>query len=1043
MKQSALENGDAAEKEKEDDDFKAMFGDIKKKKKKKELPMDLGEEGSGASTPIEGAQAPEDLDFSDIKKKKEEGGPARPSAPSANAKDDDDDAAGGDDLGFSDLKKKKKSVKKKAAFDLEAFERELGDAREAEDDDGAHLEHIDEGELGDDVFERAEGEGRGADANSEPWLGSDRDYAYPELLHRFYGLLYASNPSLLSSTGKRYTIAPPSIHREGNKKSIFANVSEICKRMHRQPEHVIQFLFAEMGTTGSVDGAGRLVIKGRFQQKQIENVLRRYIVDQRPPKKARPTNERDFAAQSYRLATAGEDNNVRREDMDGIPKHPAPKCGGRRVGFDFPACTAPATRRIPFNALQAPSSSERGELIASAGDDGMIIIWSPSSSAPNAAYGAEPEEHQYEKEFWKARTPFRCTTMQVYDLAWSPTGEYLIAGSTDNTARIFSTTDGKCVSEIAEHSHFVQGVAWDPLNEFIATQSSDRAVHVYSISAKHGPSAFEAHAVGRNTKMNVRHSRTPSVSVGRKRPRVMRGESAASDAESGFASDRDEAYPPPQPAAMPLTPAPSIASTPSASGPVFLPPPAERTMSRRSSFSSAAPGSPTNSHYSNSHFGRSPSPMPPLPAIRAPPSPHLIAQTRLYGDESFTNFFRRLTFSPDGGLLLTPSGHFEDPSNISSMMGEAPRGRRGNPAETLASASSVYIYSRANFSRPPIAQLPGHKKASIAVKFSPVLYDLRPNVVGAPVPEQKTVNFALERGGNDQVDIDMVGPVSVVESSTKRAGSQSHSRSQLQSHVAVPSPSPQTPHPSQTLPSPALSAIDIALQTPQYRSSTPSQPSTSSAGQTQTQTQTQTGSVFALPYRMLFAVATMDTITIHDTQQASPIALLTKLHYDEFTDMSWSPDGQCLMLTSRDGYCTIVIFDQLLPMHHTQQHSLQLQSLVFSHQHQHHHSHSSSLGHGTGQNYSTTHSTQVTPSPTPAKRSAPLPTPSTSVSMSMSMPILGERATSCSAAEPASTSSASGSSAPKSGSMKEANVSEEPPKKKRRVALTRVGEIDS
>ena len=38
---------------------------------------------------------------------------------------------------------------------------------------------------------------------------------------------------------------------------------------------------------------------------------------------------------------------------------------------------------------------------------------------------------------------------------------------------------------------------------------------------------------------------------------------------------------------------------------------------------------------------------------------------------------------------------------------------------------------------------------------------------------------------------------------------------------------------------------------------------------------------------MLFAVATMDTITIHDTQQASPIALLTKLHYDEFTDMAW------------------------------------------------------------------------------------------------------------------------------------------------------------
>lgn len=34
---------------------------------------------------------------------------------------------------------------------------------------------------------------------------------------------------------------------------------------------------AELGTSGSVDGNSQLIIKGRFQQKQIENVLRRYI----------------------------------------------------------------------------------------------------------------------------------------------------------------------------------------------------------------------------------------------------------------------------------------------------------------------------------------------------------------------------------------------------------------------------------------------------------------------------------------------------------------------------------------------------------------------------------------------------------------------------------------------------------------------------------------------------------------------------------------------------------------------------------------------
>jgi translation initiation factor 2 subunit 2 len=47
--------------------------------------------------------------------------------------------------------------------------------------------------------------------------------------------------------------------------------------MHREPAHVISFLLVEMGTTGSVDGSGRLVIKGKFQQKQIETLLRRYI----------------------------------------------------------------------------------------------------------------------------------------------------------------------------------------------------------------------------------------------------------------------------------------------------------------------------------------------------------------------------------------------------------------------------------------------------------------------------------------------------------------------------------------------------------------------------------------------------------------------------------------------------------------------------------------------------------------------------------------------------------------------------------------------
>ncbi|TFK73134.1 translation initiation factor [Pluteus cervinus] len=261
LMKSKLDEG-AGDQKKEEDDFKAMFGDLKKKKKKKEIPLDLGE-GSGTSTPVTG------------------GGEATESAP-----------VPADDLDFSDLKKKKKSSKKKATFDLEAFEKELNENKTsskggaaAEDDEdeevptGAHLE-LDEETLGENPFAQAQETPVGVDAGNEPWLKSDRDYTYQELLTRFFASLHAANPSLLSSSSqRRYTIAPPQILREGNKKSIFANVADICKRMHRPPEHVIQFLFAELGTHGSVDGAGRLVIKGRFQQKQIENVLRRYIVE--------------------------------------------------------------------------------------------------------------------------------------------------------------------------------------------------------------------------------------------------------------------------------------------------------------------------------------------------------------------------------------------------------------------------------------------------------------------------------------------------------------------------------------------------------------------------------------------------------------------------------------------------------------------------------------------------------------------------------------------------------------------------------------------
>ncbi|KAL1704265.1 WD40-repeat-containing domain protein [Schizophyllum commune] len=716
------------------------------------------------------------------------------------------------------------------------------------------------------------------------------------------------------------------------------------------------------------------------------------------PRRARSTQDKGQNAQSYRLATAGEDNHVRIWMVHPHlqPAQPAGAGGGSTSAPRPPHVEYLATLSRHSAAVNVVRFSPNGELIASAGDDGMIIIWAPSLSPQAATYGSDLslEDLQHEKEFWKPRTTFRCTQMQVYDLAWSPTGEYLISGSTDNVARVYSTSDGKCVHEIAEHNHYVQGVAWDPLNEYIATQSSDRSMHIYSITTT-PQGGFEAHAIGKNTRMPHRHTRTPSAH-GSSRPPMFRSQSTTSDIESITSEqpnkDNESVKDP-----TPLTPATSVTSTPS----MFPPPSYERPSSRRSSFSSAAPGSPSTL----SRYGRSPSPMPALPAIRAA-SPAW-TNVKLYGDESYTNFFRRLSFSPDGGLLLTPAGQFEDPSvNATPALalsedGTPARGRKSRPTITTSTehpggsstTSSVYIYSRANFARPPIAQLPGHKKASIAVRFVPQVFELRRGVTGAEVETHKGV---LEGGQQNSMDVDIVGPTA----SSSAAAAATLSPSRPSTSNSVMSPMPTSAAPSISMPSPALSAVDMRPPTP-LTSNPPSRIPTPTPPPT-------TGSVFALPYRMIYAVVTMDTVAIHDTQQAGPIAMLTKLHYDEFTDAAWTPDGHCLMLSSRDGYCTIIVFDDVPPTHHSPRLASRLATFAMP---------------SVGLAPSLTPSSSATsPAPSTRKRAGP-PTPAQSVDGDAHATVVSPER-----------------SAP-SGDGK--GETKEPPKKKRRIQLTHVGELGS
>ena len=211
----------------------------------------------------------------------------------------------------------------------------------------------------------------------------------------------------------------------------------------------------------------------------------------------------------------------------------------------------------------------------------------------------------------------------------------------------------------------------------------------------------------------------------------------------------------------------------------------------------------------------------PLPTIRPPPTRRERAAAvsgtaqKLYGDDRYSGFFRRLSWSPDGALLATPSGQYVPVSGTGASAA----------VQSQAASSAVYLYARGNLaqSHSPVAALPGYKSVALVVRFSPILYKLR-----KPAP-----HGAVD---GDRADGGFAEP----------------------------------------------------------RAASPEQPVTS---------------IFCLPYRMVYAVATQESVWVYDTQQSSPLYCFSNLHYAPFTDLAWSPDGQTLVMSSSDGYCSVAVFD--------------------------------------------------------------------------------------------------------------------------------------
>lgn len=397
-----------------------------------------------------------------------------------------------------------------------------------------------------------------------------------------------------------------------------------------------------------------------------------------------------------RLVTGGGDNNIRVWKL-----HYNENTGEYSVEYL-------STMKKHTQAVNVVRFDPSGQVIASAGDDGTLMLWKLSENVIKREFGEEADEDI--QESWIVKKLYRTSISEIYDLAWSPDSKFIATGSMDNITRIYNVSTGEQIYQMNDHSHYVQGVTWDPKDEYLATQSADRSVIFYRLKRKDND-GLEVSLLTKSSRIDLSVIESHESTRGHLEREGNMSESSGKIGESK---------------------------------------PDNQEIKKGASIE--------------------------VPKKTMP----------LYYPETLQSFFRRLTFSPDGSLVLTPLGICRDDWLESTARMESCEN----------TVNTVFVYTRSGLDKLPVCHIPSIKRPTIAIAFSPILYE----------------------------------------------------------------------------PSTEVQA-------------------------------------FSLPYKMIFAIATQDSVMIYDTCSLSPLAYVSNLHYSSITDIRWDADGLRIIVTSTDGFCSAITFD--------------------------------------------------------------------------------------------------------------------------------------
>ncbi|KNC86541.1 hypothetical protein SARC_01314 [Sphaeroforma arctica JP610] len=485
-------------------------------------------------------------------------------------------------------------------------------------------------------------------------------------------------------------------------------------------------------------------------------------------------------------------------------------------------------------SVNAVRFSPSGEFLASAGDDGAVVVWKMDdrpvdATKPNVVGNLEADVEVGE-ETWKVVHLLRAHVEDVYDIAWSPDSSHLASASIDNTVHVWDVRAGKSVQHLKDHKHYVQGVTWSPDGHLLATQSSDRTCRVYSKRFKKNGTSwdFKSHAIISHqpqcTPNLTKDDKKLQRSNATKKPSIDATQSSNTAIQLAAANSTTSSEPSMNPDGIidaekvnrtlvdidrSTNTATGIADGPQkvAGGDAAAASNSSQTQTASASTSSicgvrgkessqtvestktlscacAETCSCTATHTDISTLADSGKKKVEEAAI---PPTRLV---RMFQDENGgQSYFRRLNFSPDGSILGTPCGVDHTPAATT-------------PGVSSTNNNTSYFFAAKRGFTSPIFNTPCMDSPSNEIKFCPVAFERRKR--------------------------------------SKHTG-------------------------------PVNSLID-------------------------------------LPYRLIFAVMTVNSVIFYDTQSLTPFAMISDLHYAPLTDLSWSMDGNTVVISSQDGYCSILSF---------------------------------------------------------------------------------------------------------------------------------------